>query len=289
MQSVLGGNRSATTADHGSLAPLGVCTMTIRLHHRSGVRGSLDSGDRTRGDRGSVIARTRRSAWRIARLSATIRRGALPCSAGSRASGARAWPLLGSTFDDQPLHRRIEVQQTQGARHHRPRAPGCVGHVFVREVETLDETHQRPRLVNRVEIFAPTVVEDRHRDGLPVAQIAHHCGRPLNPLYPCSFHATRALPRQHPPAPKRCLDAGVWLHERMRSYAYARVRAYGFTVMQSCGHAVMRLYGHAVIGSCGHRVISLCAHRVMRSCVHTVIPLCAYTFVRLHAYRRMTA
>ena len=173
--------------------PLRVCTITIRSRHRPGILGSLDTGRDTHVDRGFVILPMWRSASRTARLPSRICCAPSPALSGQ----GRAAPERGPS---RRVVRRPASEppdrgpSRQNVRNRRPSAPKCIGSPLVHEVELLDETRQRTRLVNCVEILALNVLDQRDRERFPVAEFAHHRGDPHNPRRLCRAIGTSCHP-----------------------------------------------------------------------------------------------
>ena len=64
-------------------------------------------------------------------------------------------------------------EQPQQVRDRRARAADGFGALLMRELEFVDESIERARLFQRVEILALDVLDERHRDGRFVRNVAH--------------------------------------------------------------------------------------------------------------------
>ena len=261
---------SSHTRVNRPFAPLGVCPITISIApplRRPGI-----ARYRPPHPRRSWFGHRAHNAFGLAereRSSSTIRSAALP---GSAPAQRRAAPARGPSRGD--VRRPAAAPSNRGSADAKcstspPGAPECVGHVFVRDVELLDETHERPRLVNRLEILAPMVLAARYRDRLPIAQIAHDCGDPHNPLYPCRPQTTRTghqlVPTgaRSPPGAARRWAVSPLVEQRGARNPPALSRHWSTAATTpSCAGTVP---GLRRVASCAYALIRLHAYRLMRA------------------------
>ncbi len=80
---------------------------------------------------------------------------------------------------DGGLHRRIEVEETQGVRHGRPRSPDPGRDGLVAVAELVDELSVRQRGLDRVEILSLEVLDERELELLVVGELSDDRGDPV--------------------------------------------------------------------------------------------------------------
>ena len=107
-----------------------------------------------------------------------------PCSAAWRASAiaacgasvssARAWPISSALGFHQHADLGRQLQQAQQVGHRGARTADRIGGLRVGEVEFVDQALQRDGFLQRIEVFALDVLDQRHRDHGAVVDFAHH-------------------------------------------------------------------------------------------------------------------
>ena len=85
----------------------------------------------------------------------------------------------------QCAHVAVERQQSQQVRHRRARAPHPPGQLLMRHAELVDQTLQRPRLLQWIEVLTLYVLDQRNYDCRLVRDLAHHRRHSIQPGQLC--------------------------------------------------------------------------------------------------------
>ena len=107
---------------------------------------------------------TRRSVSRTDSPCATTRAAAPTCCAGGSPSSARACPMSSLPDAQIVLHRLRELAQAQQVGDRAARAPDRLRRRVVRQPEFVDQPREPVRLLQRIQVLALDVLDQRHRE-----------------------------------------------------------------------------------------------------------------------------
>ena len=160
---------------------------------------SIGAGRRSRRRRrgaGSPPPRTASSTTRTDHPSAAACRASCSCSARSGVpSRARAWPADSRAVGQQVLDGGRKPEQAQRVGDRRTALADPAGDLVVGQLEVLDQLLERGRLLERGQIVAVEVLDQRLLDRADVVGLVRTIGRDASPVPPAARRASAARRR----------------------------------------------------------------------------------------------
>ena len=132
-----------------------------------------------------ACAMRRRTSASVSRTDRSFFATSAPTSACWRGAGsessARAWPISSSRFS---MNGRIACGRSSSAqqvRHRGARTADGFRGLLVRQLEFADQARERERFLERVQVLALDVLDERERDGVLVVDVAETAGISCRP------------------------------------------------------------------------------------------------------------